>query len=76
MIGKRIYLHEETWQELRVLMAESMKSFQELADETFNDLLKKYGRPASLKEALRKSAGMSAKIIPLKNRRRTGKGKG
>ncbi len=75
MIGKRIQLHEETWQELRVLMAESLKSFQELADEAFTDLLKKHGRPASLKEALRRSAGESAKIIPLKNRRRAGKEK-
>ena len=49
MIGKRIQFHEESWQELRLLAAESMKSFQELADEAFNDLLKKHGRPASLK---------------------------
>jgi hypothetical protein len=75
MAGKRIHLHEETWQELRLLMAESMKSFQELADEAFTDLLKKHGRPASLKEALRKSAGESAKIIPLRNKRRAAKDK-
>ncbi len=60
MIGKRVQFHEETWQELQVLAAESMKSFQELADEAFNDLLKKHGRPASLKEALRRSAGKTA----------------
>jgi len=69
MIGKRIQFHEETWQELRLLAAESMKSFQELADEAFNDLLKKHGRPASLKEALRRSAGESAKVIPLKRKK-------
>jgi hypothetical protein len=40
MTGKRVQFHEETWQELQVLAAESMKSFQELADEAFNDLLK------------------------------------
>ena len=40
-----------------MLAAESMKSFQELADEAFNDLLKKHGRPASLKEALAKAPG-------------------
>jgi hypothetical protein len=60
MIGKRVQFHEDTWQELQVLGAESMKSFQELADEAFNDLLKKHGRPASLKEALRRSAGKTA----------------
>jgi hypothetical protein len=66
MIGKRVQFEAETWQELRLLGLESMKSFQELADEAFRDLLRKHGRPASLKEALRKSAGESAKVIPLK----------
>ena len=68
MIGKRVQFHEETWQELQVLAAESVKSFQELADEAFNDLLKKHGRPASLKEALRRSAGKTASVIPLKRK--------
>ena len=75
MIGKRVQFHDETWQELRLLAAESMKSFQELADEAFNDLLKKHGRPASLKEALRKSAGQTAKVIPLKRKGRAPKGR-
>ena len=70
MIGKRVQFHKETWQELQVLAAESMKSFQELADEAFNDLLKKHGRPASLKEALRRSAGETASVIPLKRKLR------
>jgi hypothetical protein len=70
MIGKRVQFHGETWQELRLLASETMKSFQELADEAFNDLLRKHGRPASLKEALRRSAGESAKIIPLKHKLR------
>ena len=70
MIGKRIQFHEETWQQLRLLASESMKSFQELADEAFNDLLRKHGRPASLKEALQRSAGETAKIIPLKGKTR------
>jgi hypothetical protein len=68
MIGKRVQFHEETWQQLRLLASESMKSFQELADEAFTDLLRKHGRPASLKEALRRSAGESAKVIPLKGK--------
>jgi hypothetical protein len=68
MVGKRVQFHDETWQELRLLASENMKSFQELADEAFNDLLKKHGRPASLKEALRRSAGESAKVIPLKRK--------
>ena len=37
-----------------------MKTFQELADEAFRDLLQKYGRPTDLKTALRRSAGEGA----------------
>jgi hypothetical protein len=69
MIGKRVQFHEETWQQLRMLASESMKSFQELADEAFTDLLRKHGRPATLREALRRSAGESATVIPLKPKR-------
>ena len=32
-----------------------MKSFQELADEAFGDLLRKHDRPVDLKDALRRS---------------------
>ncbi|HET7211875.1 MAG TPA: hypothetical protein VFI85_09055 [Methyloceanibacter sp.] len=32
-----------------------MQDFQELADEAFRDLLKKHGRPVTLRSALRKS---------------------
>jgi hypothetical protein len=42
-----------------------MKTFQELADEAFGDLLKKNNRPVNLKEALRKSAGHSASVHQL-----------
>jgi hypothetical protein len=48
-----------------------MKDFQELADEAFRDLLKKHGRPVDLKDALRKSAGVSATV----HRLRPGKSK-
>jgi len=75
MIGKRVQFHEETWQELQVLAAESMKSFQELADEAFNDLLKKHGRPGSLKEALRRSAGQTGNVIAMKRKLPRGRGK-
>ena len=43
-----------------------MKTFQELADEAFADLLKKHGRPVTLRAALRQSAGKSADVVPLK----------
>ena len=56
MPGKRIQLDEETWQALDLLGRDTMKDFQELADEALADLLRKYDRPVTLKEALRKSA--------------------
>ncbi|MFZ0069113.1 MAG: ribbon-helix-helix domain-containing protein [Pseudolabrys sp.] len=75
MIGKRLQFHDETWQQLRLLASETMKSFQELGDEAFNDLLRKHGRPANLKEALRRSAGESAKVIPLRRKPSPPRGK-
>ena len=59
MPGKRVQFDAETWSALDLLARDQMKDFQELADEAFRDLLRKHGRPASLKEALRRSAGVS-----------------
>jgi hypothetical protein len=70
MPAKRIQLDEETWQQLVLLGRDQMKDFQELADEAFRDLLKKYDRPVDLKDALRRSAGVSATVHQL----RPGKG--
>ena len=69
MPGKRLQFDDETWQQLDLLARDQMKDFQELADEAFRDLLKKHGRPASLKEALRRSAGMSASVHELHPRK-------
>ncbi|HUC48700.1 MAG TPA: hypothetical protein VMA30_04885 [Xanthobacteraceae bacterium] len=62
MPGKRVQFDDETWRELDLLAHDQMKDFQELADEAFRDLLKKHGRPSSLKEALRRSAGVPATV--------------
>ena len=66
MPGKRVQFDEETWRNIDLLGRDQMKDFQELADEAFRDLLKKHGRPASLKEALRRSAGVGATVHRLK----------
>ncbi|MFY9692669.1 MAG: hypothetical protein WA776_13615 [Xanthobacteraceae bacterium] len=66
MPGKRVQLDDETWRALDLLGRDQMKDFQELADEAFRDLLKKHGRPVDLKEALRRSAGVSATVHRLK----------
>jgi hypothetical protein len=65
MPGKRIQIDEQTWQQLNLLGHDQMKEFQELADEAFRDLLKKYGRPVDLKDALRRSAGVAASVHQL-----------
>ncbi len=56
MPGKRVQFDDETWAAIDLLARESMKDFQDLADEAFADLLKKHQRPTSLKDALRQSA--------------------
>ncbi len=62
MPGKRIQFDEASLRQLDLLAHDQMKDFQELADEAFRDLLKKYGRPIDLKDALRRSAGVTATV--------------
>jgi hypothetical protein len=69
MPGKRVQFDNETWMALDLLGRDRMATFQELADEAFADLLKKHGRPVDLKSALRRSAGVSADVIKLKDRK-------
>jgi hypothetical protein len=56
MPGKRVQIDDDMWASLNTLAKDRMMSFQELFDEGMRDLLKKHGIPASLKEALSKSA--------------------
>ena len=53
---KLIEFDQEIWHALQLLSRDSMKTLQELADEAFSDLLRKHGRPSTLKEALRTTA--------------------
>jgi len=73
MPGKRIQFDDETWQSLDLLARDQMKDFQELAEEAFRDLLRKHGRPSSLKEALRRSAGETATVHQLPGRKKPSK---
>lgn len=61
MIGKRVQFDDETWAAVNLLRQERRRSFQQLADEAFRDLLEKYHHPADLKTQLRESAGMPAR---------------
>jgi hypothetical protein len=71
MPGKRVMIDDETWTVLDLLAKDRMASFQELADEAFADLLKKHGRPVDLKAALRQSAGASADVVRLHDRKKS-----
>jgi hypothetical protein len=55
MPGKRVQFDPATWAAVDLLAKDTMKDFQELADEAFADLLKKHHRPVELKDALRQS---------------------
>jgi hypothetical protein len=63
--GKRIQFDAEEWAALDLLARDRMMTFQELAEEAFCDLLRKYGRPTGLREALRKSAARPTKVVKL-----------
>jgi len=53
---KLIEFDEQTWHAVDLLARDSMKTWQELADEAFRDLLDKHGRPTDLRTALKQSA--------------------
>jgi len=55
MPGKRVQFDDETWAAIDLLARDTMKDFQELAQEAFADLLHKHHRPATLRDALRQS---------------------
>jgi hypothetical protein len=45
MVGKRIQFDDKTWEAIEALARDSDRSFQELTDEAFADLLKKHKQP-------------------------------
>lgn len=56
LIGKRIRIDRATWDAISLMAREQMKDLDETTEEAFRDLLKKYGRTADFREALRMSA--------------------
>ena len=61
MPGKRVQFDDETWQAIEAVAEDTTKSFQELADEAFADLLKKHKQPVGLKAALRRACSRKAR---------------
>jgi hypothetical protein len=55
-VRRRIAFDAETFVALDRLAKDRMSTLQELAEEAFQDLLKKHRRPTTLKEMLRESA--------------------
>lgn len=69
---KVIEFDDETYQALVQLGRDRMATLQELADESFADLLKKHGVPKDLKDALRRSVKatkLSSKTARARRRR-------
>jgi non-homologous end joining protein Ku len=61
-LRKLIAFDDDTFDKLKQLARDRMATIQELADEAFADVLKKHGVPIDLRDALRKSAGISKGI--------------
>ena len=55
MKGKRVQIDDETFAAIEAVAHAEGKSFQELADEAFKDLLKKHHQPVGFKAALKES---------------------
>ena len=64
MPGKIVRFDEETFALINLLRRERRRSFQQLADEAFRDLLQKHGHPFKLKDQLRESLDEPAKRRP------------
>jgi hypothetical protein len=75
VLRKLVAFDLETWQALDLLARDTMTSFQELADEAFRDLLRKHGRPDTLRSALKRSAE-AGDDTDGRSRRRAGAGSG
>ena len=59
MVGKRVQFDDATYALVNLLRRERRRSFQQLADEAFRDLLAKHGHPLKLKDQLRESVAAS-----------------
>ena len=61
LVGKRVQFDRATWDAVDLLAREQMKDLPEITEEAFRDLLKKYGRSADFREALKMSARRARK---------------
>ena len=75
MPGKRVQFDDETWDAVRLLASDSMRDFQELADEAFRDLLAKHNRPVGLRTQMKDSAKALTRREPTTKADRRGRSK-
>ena len=68
-VGKRILFDRETFNAVDLMAREQMKDLNELAEEAFADLLKKHGRTADFRQALKLSALKDGKTAPSRRRK-------
>jgi hypothetical protein len=61
MVGKRVQFDDETWEAIQAVARQRGRTFQQLADEAFGELLRRYGQPVGLKAALKESVGAPRK---------------
>ena len=57
MPAKRVQFDDATLEAIEAVARAKEKSFQELADEAFADLLKKHRQPVGFKASLKESVG-------------------
>jgi len=54
MVGKRVQFNDETWEAIQAVARQRGRTFQQLADEAFAELLRRYGQPVGLRAALKR----------------------
>ena len=62
MPGRRVQFDDETLEAVEALASRTVKSFQQLTDEAFTDLLKKHKQPVGFKAALEASVPPKSKV--------------
>jgi hypothetical protein len=53
MPGKRVQFNDEMFEATLAVVRQRGRTFQQLADESFKDLLKKHGQPVGLRGGFR-----------------------
>jgi hypothetical protein len=69
MVAKRVQFSDEAWEAVLAIARQRGRTFQQIAEEAFNDLLKKYGQPVGLMAALAQSVQRPTELRPKKKRR-------